>query len=62
MSTVEDTAGAAAFLAAKESYNGCTISIMGSAYRELESGIERHKRDVIGNDPRFNLNTEQKKH
>jgi len=60
VSTVEETARAAAFLAANESYNGCTISIMGSEYRELESGVERHKRDVMGNDPRFNMNDEQK--
>ena len=44
-----------AFLAANESYNGCTISIIGSEYRELESGVERHKRDVMGNDPRFDM-------
>jgi NAD(P)-dependent dehydrogenase (short-subunit alcohol dehydrogenase family) len=59
VSTVEETARAAAFLAANESYNGCTISIMGSEYRELESGEERHKRDVMGNDPRFSMNAEQ---
>jgi NAD(P)-dependent dehydrogenase (short-subunit alcohol dehydrogenase family) len=61
VSSVEETARAAAFLAADESYNGCTISIMGSEYRELESGVERHKRDVMGNDPRFNMNEEQQK-
>ncbi|KAH0845893.1 putative oxidoreductase,short chain dehydrogenase [Fonsecaea pedrosoi] len=59
VSTVEETARAAAFLAANEAYNGCTISIMGSEYRELESGVERHKRDIMGNDPRFNPNPEQ---
>ncbi|OAL30478.1 hypothetical protein AYO22_01676 [Fonsecaea multimorphosa] len=59
VSTVEETARAAAFLAANESYNGCTVSIMGSEYRELESGVERHKRDVMGNDPRFNMTPEQ---
>ena len=61
VSSVEETARAAAFLAADESYNGCTISIMGSEYRELESGVERHKRDVMGNDPRFDMNEEQQK-
>ncbi|KPI35115.1 5'-hydroxyaverantin dehydrogenase [Cyphellophora attinorum] len=59
VSTVEETARAAAFLAANESYNGCTISIMGSEYRELESGVERHKKDVMGDDPRFRMNEEQ---
>jgi hypothetical protein len=59
VSSVEETARAAAFMAADESYNGCTISIMGSEYRELESGVERHKRDVMGNDPRFSMNAEQ---
>lgn len=59
VSTVEETARAAAFLAANETYNGCTISIMGSEYRELERGVERHKRDVMGNDPRFSMNAEQ---
>lgn len=59
VSTVEETARAAAFLAANESYNGCAISIMGSEYRELESGVERHKRDIMGNDPRFDMNAEQ---
>ena len=52
---------AAAFLAANESYNGCTISIMGSEYRELESGVERHKRDIMGDDPRFRMNAEQQR-
>jgi hypothetical protein len=61
VSTVEETARAAAFLAANESYNGCTISIMGSEYRELESGVERHKRDVMGNDPRFDMTAEQER-
>ncbi|KAK5939949.1 hypothetical protein PMZ80_007367 [Knufia obscura] len=61
VSSVEETARAAAFLAADESYNGCTISIMGSEYRELESGVERHKRDVMGNDPRFDMTEEQQK-
>ena len=61
VSSVEETARAAAFLAADEKYNGCTISIMGSEYRELESGIERHKRDVMGNDPRFDMNEKQNK-
>lgn len=59
VSTVEETARAAAFLAANESYNGCTISIMGSEYRELESGVERHKVDVMGDDPRFRMTPEQ---
>jgi NAD(P)-dependent dehydrogenase (short-subunit alcohol dehydrogenase family) len=59
VSTVEETARAAAFLAANEDYNGCTISIMGSEYRELESGVERHKVDVMGDDPRFRMNAEQ---
>jgi NAD(P)-dependent dehydrogenase (short-subunit alcohol dehydrogenase family) len=59
VSTVEETARAAAFLAADEGYNGCTISIMGSEYRELESGVERHKRDIMGDDPRFNMTKEQ---
>jgi hypothetical protein len=59
VSTVEETARAAAFLAADEGYNGCTISIMGSEYRELESGVERHKRDIMGDDPRFDMNKEQ---
>lgn len=59
VSSVEETARAAAFLAANDSYNGCTISIMGSEYRELESGVERHKRDVMGNDPRFDMTPEQ---
>ena len=59
VSTVEETARAAAFLAANETYNGCTISIMGSEYRELESGVERYKREVMGNDPRFNATPEQ---
>jgi NAD(P)-dependent dehydrogenase (short-subunit alcohol dehydrogenase family) len=59
LSTVEETARAAALLCADEKYNGCTISIMGSEYRELESGVERHKRDIMGNDPRFNMNAEQ---
>jgi hypothetical protein len=57
---VEETARAAAFLAANEDYHGCTISIMGSEYRELESGVERHKKDVMGDDPRFRMNDEQK--
>ena len=35
------------------------MSIVGSGYRELESGVERHKSDVMGNDPRFNMNAEQ---
>ncbi|KIW01497.1 hypothetical protein, variant [Verruconis gallopava] len=61
VSSVKETAMAAAFLAANDSYNGCTISIMGSEYRELESGIERHKRDIMGNDPRFDMNEEQQK-
>ena len=61
VSSVEETARAAAFLAADEKYNGCTISIMGSEYRELESGVDRHKRDVMGNDPRFNMTAEQNK-
>lgn len=60
VSTVEETARAAAFLAANEDYNGCTISIMGSEYRELESGVERHKKDVMGDDPRFNMTAEQR--
>ncbi|EUC38368.1 hypothetical protein COCCADRAFT_913 [Bipolaris zeicola 26-R-13] len=60
VSTVEETARATAFLAAIEDYNGSTISIMGSEYRELEIGVERHKRDVMGNDPRFNMTPEQK--
>ena len=59
VSTVEETARAAAFLAANEGYNGCTISIMGSEYRELESGIERHKKDIMGNDPRFEMTPDQ---
>ena len=59
VSTVEETARAAAFLAANEDYNGCTVSIMGSEYRELESGVERHKRDVMGEDPRFDMSREQ---
>ena len=59
VSSVEETARAAAFLAASEDYNGCTISIMGSEYRELESGVERHKVDVMGDDPRFRMNAEQ---
>ena len=59
VSTVEETARAAAFLAANEDYNGCSVSIMGSEYRELESGVERHKRDIMGNDPRFSMNPEQ---
>jgi NAD(P)-dependent dehydrogenase (short-subunit alcohol dehydrogenase family) len=60
VSTVKETARAAAFLAADERYNGCTISIMGTEYRELESGVERYKRDVMGDDPRFNMNEEQR--
>lgn len=59
VSRVEETARAAAFLAADESYNGCTISIMGDQYRELESGVERHKRDIMGDDPRFDMTAEQ---
>jgi NAD(P)-dependent dehydrogenase (short-subunit alcohol dehydrogenase family) len=59
VSTVEETARAAAFLAAHDEYNGATISIMGSEYRELESGIENHKRDIVGNDPRFDPTPEQ---
>lgn len=59
VSTTEETARAAVFLAANEEYHGCTISIMGSEYRELESGVERHKRDVMGDDPRFSMNKEQ---
>ncbi|KAK3681987.1 hypothetical protein LTR37_020690 [Vermiconidia calcicola] len=59
VSTVEETARATAFLAANEGYNGCKISIMGSQYRELESGVERHKRDIMGDDPRFDMNAEQ---
>ena len=59
VSTVEETARAAAFLAANENYNGSTISIMGSEYRELESGVEKHKRDIMGSDPRFDMSTEQ---
>lgn len=59
VSTVEETARAAAFLAANESYNGCTISIMGSEYRELESGVDRHKKDIMGDDPRFRMTAEQ---
>jgi NAD(P)-dependent dehydrogenase (short-subunit alcohol dehydrogenase family) len=61
VSSVEETARAAAFLAADESYNGCTISVMGSEYRELESGVERHKRDVMGEDPRFDMTEEQRR-
>lgn len=61
VSSVEETARAAAFLAANEDYNGCTISIMGSEYRELEAGVERHKHDVMGDDPRFSMNEEQQK-
>ncbi len=60
VSTTEETARAAVFLAADEGYHGCTISIMGSEYRELEGGVERHKRDVMGDDPRFNMSAEQK--
>jgi hypothetical protein len=33
---------------------------MGSSYRELESGVERHKRDIMGEDPRFDMNGEQR--
>jgi hypothetical protein len=33
---------------------------MGSSYRELESGVERHKRDIMGDDPRFDMNDQQK--
>ena len=61
VSRVEETARAAAFLAADESYNGCTISIMGDQYRELESGVERHKRDIMGDDPRFDMTAEQQR-
>lgn len=60
VSSVEETARAAAFLAVDERYNGCTVSIMGSEYRELESGVEKHKRDVMGEDPRFDMTDEQK--
>ena len=59
VSTVEETARAAALLAANESYNGCKISVIGSENRELESGVVRHKRDVMGNDPRFATNAKQ---
>lgn len=58
---MEETARAAAFLAADERYNGCTISVMGSLYREVESGVERHKRDVLGDDPRFDMNEAQRR-
>ena len=60
MSTNEETARAAVFMCANEDYHGCTISVMGSEYRELESGVERHKRDIMGNDPRFDMTPEQK--
>jgi len=59
VSTNEETARAAVFMCANEDYHGCTISVMGSEYRELESGVERHKRDIMGNDPRFNMTPEQ---
>lgn len=61
VSSVEETARAAAFLAAREEYNGATVSVMGSEYRELESGVERYKREVMGEDPRFGMNEEQRR-
>jgi len=34
---------------------------MASEYRELEGGVERHKRAVMGDDPRSDTTEEQQK-
>ena len=59
VSTPEDTAKAIAFLAVNESCNGHTISVDGQSYRELESGMERHTRDILGNHTELAMTKEQ---
>jgi NAD(P)-dependent dehydrogenase (short-subunit alcohol dehydrogenase family) len=59
VSTPEDVAKAVAFLAADQRYNGRTISIDGQTYRELESGVERHTRDVMGHHTELAMTKEQ---
>lgn len=59
VSTPEDTAKAIAYLAVNESCNGHTISVNGDQYRELESGMERHTRDIMGNHTESALTKEQ---
>lgn len=59
VSTPEDTAKAIAFLAVNESYNGHTISVDGQSYREIESGMERHTRDILGNHTELAMTKEQ---
>ena len=59
VSTPEDTAKAIAFLAVNEKYNGCTISVDGQAYREVESGMERHARDILGDHTELAMTKEQ---
>ena len=57
--TPEDTAKVSAFLAVNKSYNGHTISVDGQAYREVESGMERYTRDILGDHTEFAMTKEQ---
>ena len=59
VSTPEDTAKAIAFLAVRENYNGCTISVDGQDYREVESGMEKHTRDILGKHTELAMTKEQ---
>jgi hypothetical protein len=59
VSTPEDVAKAIALLAVDEKYNGHTISVDGQAYRELESGFERHNKDLMGTHTEHAMTKEQ---
>lgn len=59
VSTPEDTALAIALMAVNEKYNGHTISVDGQTYRELESGYERHTKDIMGTHTEMALTKEQ---
>ncbi|KIX97123.1 uncharacterized protein Z520_07237 [Fonsecaea multimorphosa CBS 102226] len=61
MNTSDDCALAAVFLCANDDFNGSTIFINGGKYREVESGYQRHLKDIMGNDPRLSMTPEEKK-
>jgi NAD(P)-dependent dehydrogenase (short-subunit alcohol dehydrogenase family) len=59
VSKPEDTAKAIAFLAVNEDCNGQTISVDGDQYREVESGMERHTKHILGNHTELAMTKEQ---
>ncbi|KIW77768.1 hypothetical protein Z517_07601 [Fonsecaea pedrosoi CBS 271.37] len=61
MNTSDECALAAVYLCANDDYNGSTIFINGGKYREVESGYQRHLKDIMGNDPRLSMTPEEKK-